>query len=156
MNKTAIRLISVIVVLAFIIIAGKLLYRVLCISCTIPPIKTYNYSGSMDQFEYKIRHFAATAAVNLEVSRRDSSDNRSARDLIIRVKNSSSIVRYQMVLYDFNGATKLDLEEVYDETHKTGGNDIKNVKTKELYVDFKNKFLPALEKNQDIVLKNSL
>jgi len=49
--------------------------------------------------------------------------------------------------------TWLDLEGIYDETHKTGGNKMKDKDVEKLYAGFKTDFLPRLSKSQGIVLK---
>jgi len=106
MNKSG-KVLSVVLVLAFFIFLGRSCYQVLCISCTTAPIKTYDYSGSMDQFDKKIRQFAAiNSRINLTISSRDSTIKRSARDITIKIKSDSNNVQYELVLHDFNGATK--------------------------------------------------
>ncbi|HTK17869.1 MAG TPA: hypothetical protein VL442_00065 [Mucilaginibacter sp.] len=153
MNR-AVKIISIVAVLAFFVVLGRSCYQVLCISCTPAPIKTYNYSGTMDQFDEKIRQFAAiNPGVNLTISSRDSTIRYSAKDINIKVKSRSNNVRYELVLYDFNGSTKLDLEGIYDETHNTGGTNMKDKDVEKLYNGFKTNFLPQLSKSQGIVLK---
>ncbi|HVS91413.1 MAG TPA: hypothetical protein VHE59_05225 [Mucilaginibacter sp.] len=111
----------------------------------------------MDDLESKIRKYsAANPNVRLKISRRSSSDDYSARDINVETENASDSIKYHLVLYDFNRATKLDLEEIYDETHHKGGNDINDPAVAKLYAGFEEKFLSKLEKDQNIKLKSGL
>lgn len=153
MAAKATKITSVIIGVAFVCFVGRCAYMVLCISCTTAPIKTYDYSGTMDQFDKKIRRFAAiNSGINLIISSRDSTIKRSARDITIKIKRGSDSIRYELVLYDFNDATKLDLEGIYDETRNTGGTNIKDKDVEQLYAGFKTDFLPRLSNSQGIVL----
>lgn len=153
MMTKAIKISTIIIGIAFVCFIGRCAYMILCISCTTAPIKTYDYAGSMDQFDEKLRNFAsANSGINLTILSRDSTIKRSARDITIKIKSNPN-VRYELTLYDFNGATKLDLESLYDETHKTGGVNMKDKDVEKLYAGFKTDFLPRLSKSQGIVLK---
>jgi len=146
--------IGIIAGIVFIGFIGRCVYQVLCISCTTPPIKTYTYEGSMDKFEYEFKKFAASQPnMSLKISWRDSSDNRSARDFILQSNNHSNNIKYDLTVYDFNGMTKVDLDDVYNESQKIGGNNIDSVGVKELFDGFKNEFLIRLKKDQNIILK---
>ena len=108
----------------------------------------------MDMFEDKIRQFSAiNSNVRLKITARDSTVSYSARDIEVHVKDNSDSVKYQLVLYDFNGSTKIDLEGIFDETRKTGGYNVKDKDVKRLFGDFKKDFLPKLEKEEGVVLK---
>ncbi len=153
MMTKATKITTVIIGIVFVCFIGRCAYMILCISCTTAPIKTYDYTGTMDQFDKKIKQFAsANSGVNLTISSRDNTIKRSARDITIKIKGNPN-VRYDLVLYDFNGATKLDLEGIYDETHKTGGINMKDKDVEKLYAGFKADLLPRLSKSQGIVLK---
>jgi hypothetical protein len=151
MNK-AVKIVGAIVALVVIGFIGRCTYMILCISCTTPAIKTYSYDGSMDQFESEFKKFAALHNnMNLKISRRDSSCNICARDITVELK-AAQIIKYDLVLYKFNTTTKVALDDIYDETHKIGGNSTDDKATKELFYGFKNNFLVQLEKDQRLTL----
>lgn len=152
--KKAIIIIISLVLIGFV---GKCLYKVACISCTPSAIKKYEYSGGINQIELKFKKFAMlNSDVNLKISYRDSSDktNESARDMMIELKNNSKDVVYHIAYIQRkpDKFTSVYLDDVYDKIHKSGGNDIDSSSVKSIFDDFKENFLPRLEK-ADIILK---
>jgi hypothetical protein len=160
--KIAITIVGI-VLIGFV---GRCVYMVLCISCTPGPLKTYNYSGSMDQLEDNFKRFAAHHQdINFEVSRRgtdslDKINNISpelkaiaARDIIIKQKIDGKDIESHLVIYDFNGSTKLDVEEILDNTDKKGVDDANDSNVKKKLKKFEENFLTEFEKDQKIELE---
>jgi hypothetical protein len=151
--KRIVRIIGIVIMVALIFFMGKCFLMVACISCTTPPIKTYRYVGSMDQFEYNVKHFIlVNPTMSCSITRRGGVND--ARDIVIKTKSNNNNIKYDLVLYKFNDATDVDLSDIYDETNHTGGNDIKQKAVSDLYDDFKNNFLLKLENEEHIVLKH--
>jgi hypothetical protein len=151
--KKIIKIIVFIIGVVFICFIGRCAYMVACISCTTAPIRTYNYSESMDKLEHTFEKFqTSNPALNIKVSWREISNKYSARDVSIKTKIKSDSVEYDLVIYDFNGATKLDVDAVYDMTKKTGGNNIDSVATKNIFTDFQNGFLAKFKRDQKVTL----
>lgn len=147
-------------------LAGRCVYMVLCISCTPGPLKTYNYSGSMDQLEDNFKKFVAHHQdINCEISRRgtdslDKINNISpelkaiaARDIIIKQKIDGKDIESDLVIYDFNGSTKLDVEEIFDNTDKKRVSDASGSNVKKRLKNFEENFLAEFEKDQHITLE---
>ena len=106
----------------------------------------------MDQFEDDLKNFTLShPTVTYKLSRRGEGVN-DARDIIVQNKTLSADVRYDLVIYKFNDDTKLDLDCIYDETHKTGGCSTDDKGVKVLFEGFKNNFLVQLQKEQHIEL----
>jgi hypothetical protein len=140
---------------ALVVCVGRCLYMVACISCTPDPIKTYNYSGSMDQLENNFKSFAAANPdIHYGASRRGPG-HIDARDITIKLKINDSDIECHLVIYDFNGSTKLDIEEIFDTTHNKGGNNASDKNVKELLTEFENSFLTRFQKDQKIEFKRS-
>ena len=132
---------------------GRCFYMVACISCTTPPVKTYNYSGSMDQLENGFKNFSIeNSNINCEISHRGSS-RIAARDVEIKMRMNNSDIVCNLVIYDFNNNTKLDIEEIHDTTHKTGGNDADDKNVENLLIEFNKHYLIKFQKDQNVQLK---
>ena len=152
MNKSG-KVLSVILVLAFFIFLGRSCYQVLCISCTPDPVKTYNYPGSMDELENHFKSYAvANPDIYYKISRRGPGSI-DARDIIIKLRRQDNSIESHLVIYDFNGSTKLDIEEIFDQSHKNGGRNADDKKVKELLTEFENSFLTRFKKNEKIEFK---
>ncbi len=130
---------------------------VACISCTPSAIETYEFSGSMDELENGLKAFAkSNSNTNCMVSYRGGTADFSARDVtIIKVLGADSL-NYQLVIYDFNNSTRLDLTCIYSTSRKLGGCSKKDKGVGELFDNFKVQFLPLIKKNQGISLKTTL
>ncbi|MDB5136762.1 MAG: hypothetical protein JWP37_3365 [Mucilaginibacter sp.] len=152
MNR-AVKIISIIVGIVLIGFVGRCIYMVLCISCTTPSIKTYDYNGSMDQFENNLKNFTnSNLNLTYKVSRRGPGAY-DARDIIALNKTQSGLMRYELVVYKFNETTKLDIDCIYDETRNVGGCNTEDKIGKELFERFKSDFLLRFEKGQHITLE---
>jgi hypothetical protein len=151
------KIIIVIIGLIFIGFIGRCLYMVACISCTPSAIKKYEYSGTINQFESKLKTFAiSNSDVTLKISYRDGGDktNTTARDMMIELKNNSTDIVYHIAYIQRkpNEYTSIYLDDVYDKIHKSGGNDLDSSSVKPIFNNFKDNFLPRLNK-ADIILK---
>jgi len=145
------KFIIVIIGLISIGFIGRFFYMVACISCTPSAIKKYEYPGGINQFESKFKTFAMlNSDVNLKISYRDSSDktNESARDMMIELKNNSMDVIYHIAYIQRkpDNFTSVYLDDVHDEIHKSGGNNLDSASVKSIFNDFKENFLPRLNK----------
>ncbi|MDB5150418.1 MAG: hypothetical protein JWQ57_4438 [Mucilaginibacter sp.] len=135
--------------------AGRCVYMIACISCTFPPIKTYNYSGSMDQFESAFKAFAILDTdITYQIKQRDSSLVNSARDLTVLLKDKSDTITYNIVLSKPNKDAKVALIGAFDSARKTGGYSDDDPAVKQLFNQFKTDFLVRLEKDGHIILKS--
>lgn len=151
------RITTIVLGLILVVFIGRFFYKVACISCTPPSIKKYKYSGEIAQFESKIKTFAKlNPDMNLKISYRDSSDksNTTARDMIIELKNDSANVLYNIsyIQRKSDEFTSVYLDELHDEIHKSGGNDLDSTNVKILFNGFTNKFLQRLNR-ANIILK---
>ena len=168
MNK-AVKVLSVVVVLTFIVVAGRSCYQVLCISCTPGPVKTYNYPGSMDELENHFKRFAlANPDIDCKISHRGTDSmaarenlpadfiTKAARDVIIKQKIKAKDIECHLVIYDFNGSTKLDIDEIFDPNHNNVGQNADDKNVKELLAEFENSFLTRFTKDQKIEFKRKL
>lgn len=153
-----IRAAGILLGIGLIFCIGKCFYMVACISCTTPPIETYKYSGSMDDLERGLKAYAQSKPnTSCKVSYRGGlADLRSARDVAITEFVGNDSLKYQLVIYDFNGSTRLDLDCLYSTFQKLGGCSKDNKGVEELFDNFKLQFLPAIKRNQGISLKTTL
>jgi hypothetical protein len=129
---------------------------VACISCTPPAIETYKYSGSMDELENGLKAFAkSNSNTECKVSYRGGTMDFSARDVTITKVVGADSLKYQLVIYDFNNSTRLDLACIYSTARKLGGCSTKDKGVEELFDNFKVQFLSSLKKDQGISLKTT-
>jgi hypothetical protein len=148
-----IKISGIVVGIILLFCIGKCFYMVACISCTPDPVKTYNYPGTMDQLENNFKMFAeANPDIYYKISRRGVGLT-DARDITIKLKINNSDIECHLVIYDFNGSTKLDIDEIFDNTHKKGDNNENDKNVKELLNRFEKYFLLRFQKDQDIQLK---
>jgi hypothetical protein len=143
------------IVICFIFICAYICFGG-CINYISAPIKKYEYSGGITEFENGLKKFAnANPGMTLTISRRDSTNDNSARDMIVELKGYSRDIVYDLAYVEtlHNEITEIDLIGIHDKIRKTGGYKFKDVGVKELFNDFKNDFLMRLEKDQDIILK---
>jgi len=162
MNKY-VRIAIILLGVALVVCIGRCFYMVACISCTPDPVKTYNYPGSMDELEDNFKSFAtANPDIDCKISHRGTDSMAvknnvpadimavAARDITIKQKIKGSDIECHLVIYDFNGSTKLDIEEIFDQSHKRGGNNADDKNVKELLTEFENSFLTRFKKDQHV------
>jgi len=150
------KIVKIFLVLGGLIFIGLMLrgcYKVLCISCTPDPVKTYDYPGSMDQLENNFKNFAAdNHSIYYNLSRRGA-DPKDARDITIKLEINNNDIECHLVIYDFNESTELDIDEIFDNTHKKGGNNASDQNVKMLLIEFENSFMTPFKKDQKIEFK---
>jgi len=160
------RIAGIVTGLILILYLGTCFYMVACISCTPDSVKTYNYPGSMNQLENNfISYSKANPDIDCKISHRvtDSVAAKdsipaeiiaiAARDVLIKQKINGSDIECHLVISDFNNNTKLDIEEIFDRTHKTGGNNANDKYVKELLAEFESSFLTRFKQEQHIEFK---
>jgi hypothetical protein len=107
----------------------------------------------MDELENNFKRFAVdNPDINYNISRRGA-DPRDARDITIKLKINDNDIESHLVIYDFNGSTKLDIEGIIDQTHKIGGSNADDNNVKNLLTEFENSFLTRFKKSQKIEFK---
>jgi hypothetical protein len=112
--------------LVLIIIIGGFAYFVGGVSATFPPIKKYQYAGTVSQFEKKFNHFVSLHSdLKCEFSRRDSLRYEDgSRDLTIQLTRNGNAIEYSLVCDNDSGKvvnTELKLVEAYNKTTIQGG-----------------------------------
>jgi hypothetical protein len=140
------------------VIIALLIAGIVFIGCGNPGhvIKTYEYAGSIDQFEERLRQFANNHPdMNFTIKLRGN-DFYGTRDIIIQTKGRSRNVRYDLVARTSKERTKIDLMAIYDETDDTVANTHSKPETSKLINDFNNGFLAQLKKEQQIILTPDL
>jgi len=128
---------------------GRCVYMVLCISCTYPPIATYEYTGSVDDLAVSLKKFAASnPEITFKFSRRDSTAQKDNgdRDLDIEFKRDSSIISYGLVCNQGQNTTEVELTSAFSHNNTYGGYGIKAPGV--------NKFLVYFEKDLLVRFKN--
>jgi len=152
----AIKVIAIVIGGILVALAGKCVYMILCISCTFPPIKEYQYQGSIDQLGRSIQKFTlSNPGVTYKFSRRDSSarvDN-GDRDLVIGIKKDTSIISYEFVCEGSKNKTELKLVGAHGRNDAYGGYTINAPGVKDLLNNFENSFLVRLEREEHVILK---
>jgi len=140
------------------VIIALLIAGIAFIGCDNPGhvIKTYEYAGSIDQFEERLRQFANNHTdMNFSFKLRGN-DFYGTRDIIIETKSRSDKVRYNLVARKSKEITKIDLTAIYDETNSTEGNALTNPEASKLFDGFNNGFRAQLKKEQQIILTPDL
>ena len=152
-----IRISGIVIGLILVFCVGRCLYMVACISCTPPAIETYEFSGSMDELENGLKTYAkSNLNTYCKVSYRGGTTDFSARDVTITRIAGIDSLKYQLVIYDFNGSTRLDLTCLYSTARKLGGCSKKDKGVDELFSDFKIRFLPSIKRDQNISLETTI
>jgi hypothetical protein len=143
--------------LILILYLGTCFYMVACISCKPPAIETYKFSGSMDELENGLKTYAkSNLNTYCKVSYRGGTTDFSARDVTITKITGIDSLKYQLVIYDFNGSTRLDLTCLYSTARKLGGCSKKDKGFDELFSDFRIQFLPTIKREQGLSLKTTI
>lgn len=115
-------------------------------------IKTYEYAGSIDQFEGRLKQFANKHPDMIFTISLRGNDFYGIRDIIIETKGRSHNIRYDLVARTSKERTKIDLTAIYDEFDDTVANTHSKPETSKLIDDFNNGFLVQLKKEQQIIL----
>jgi len=135
---------------------GRCVYMVLCISCTTPPIKTYEYKGSVAQFAISVEKLTlSNNDIEVKISRRDSSNkvDDGGRDMEIAIKKDTDNVIYGLVCEQDAHNTQIEMvSAIKNNIH--GGYSATAPEVKELLNNFENDFLVRLKNQQHVVLKS--
>jgi hypothetical protein len=95
------------VVLVALVYIGQLVYKTLCISCTIPPVKEYRYKGSVADLVKGLRAIASSnKKIQFEIT--DTLDYKSGGDayaMIVNVNYSDQVLRYDLIGEDISSST---------------------------------------------------
>ncbi|RYD90732.1 MAG: hypothetical protein EOP54_23525 [Sphingobacteriales bacterium] len=143
-TRKALTFIAVLGVICFV---STCAYFVAGVSAVYPPIKTYEYFGSADQFDNAIRQFADK---NTDVIVKDketigNADNGYAIHMTLDAKDSTSNVSYNLKYEYADSKIKVYLIGLHDWINKKGGYKIGDAGVKELLNDFENRFLLRLK-----------
>ena len=108
--RIALKIIIGIIVFGFI---GGCIYIAGGISAIYPPIRKYEFNGSVEQFGNAIRGMAfSDSVINLKISRRDSiSDYDGSRDMVLKIRKDTMNVFYDLVCKKQTVKLKLSLLE---------------------------------------------
>src|SRR6185312_12668656 len=99
---------------------GRCFYMIACLSCTYPPIKVYEYQGSIDQLELTIQKFVlSNPDVKYKISRRDSTieEDNGDRDLTIELKRDTSTTSYGFVCEPGTNNTDVKLVSAFSKNN---------------------------------------
>ena len=150
MRKTLI----IIIGLAIVSVVGVFVYFVAGISAVYPPIKKYQFTGSVDQLLSGIRHYTSTNP-NVTLKITDTTGNMTngyAFYMDVEIKESKRVLLYNLKCEkdgDDGSKTLIDLIGVFNERdYKTGGYSIKGIEVNNMANDFENNFLPSLKKEE--------
>lgn len=126
------------------------MYFVGGVSATFPPIKIYNYNGTVQQLDHALnRYVNIDSTVKIKISRRDSSNynDNGDRDIVITLKSDAKIIEYGLVCDTNNGnKTKVNLISAFTQ-YNIGGYSIKSPEVKALSTVFEKKILIPLRKH---------
>jgi hypothetical protein len=145
------------VVVGFMVLGfiGRCFYMVACISCTYPPIKTYEFQGRLNSLGSVLQRFAlANPGVTYKFSRRDSTvaDN-GYRDLIVELKHDTTTISYGFDCEKENNRIKLDLVSAITKAGTFGGYSKNAPGVDALVQYFENDFLQRLKKDDNVIIK---
>ena len=152
MRKTVI----IVFLLAVLIVIGFFIYFVAGVSSTYPPIKKYEYAGTINQLTTNIRNYAS---VNSDVSFKitdkvGSPQNGYATYGTIKTKGHGSDIEYSIKCEESNSGnlikTTISLVEAYDITRNVGGYSKEAKGIEPLVNNFDVNFLTPLRNSQNI------
>lgn len=145
----------IIAVIAALVIGG-FIYFVAGVSSVTPPIKKYQYLGSVNQLLSGIQGYASTNP-NVTFKITDTVGSRSngyGIYMTIGMKKNGHDITYRLMCEgDDNNSivkTKVHLILAFDETAKTGGYQLNGKGIKPLVDDFETDFLVGLKNKQNL------
>lgn len=152
--KKRLKILAIIIgCLCLLAIIGRVFYKVLCISCTFPPMRTYQFQGSVDDLDSSLQKFAVlNPGITYKFSRRDSSveQDDGNRDLDIELKKDTSTVSYGLVCEQDGNTTEVGIVSVFSQNNTYGGYGIKAPGVSNFLAYFEKDFLVRL-RNQEHV-----
>lgn len=126
MSKT--KVIIPISIIGLVIIIGFFVYFVSGLSSTYPPIRKYEYKGSLNQLVTSIREYTLTNAdVKFKITDTvGNKENGYAIYLNIETKTNQDSIEYGLKCEEYNSKgnpnlTIISLVEAYNKTQNTGG-----------------------------------
>ena len=135
---------------------GRCLYMVLCISCTSPPIQTYQFQGSVASLDSLLRNFAmSNPGITYKFSRRDSSAEKDDgyRDLEIELKKDTSTISFGLVCDQNGNKTDIEVVSAFIKNSINGGYVAEAPGVKKLMNVFEKDFLGPFKHQEHIVLE---
>ena len=151
--KKSVKIIAIIVAgLCLVGFVGRCFYMVLCISCSYPPIQTYEFNGSVADLDSSLQNFAvANPAITYKFSRRDSSaeEDNGDRDLEIELKKDTSTVSYGLVCEQNENTTDVEVVSAFIKNSINGGYVAEAPGVKKLMNVFAKDFLVRFEDGDD-------
>lgn len=149
----AVKIGTILIIIGFV---GGCLYFVGGVSATIPPIRTYNLSGTVKEFGDALINLSKTDTnIKVDISRRDSSQvDDGSRDIAIKLIKDTTFNTYCLVCDpDNDKRSKIKLTSAFDKTNKKGGYGGTAQGVKPLLSDFEIYVLTRLKNIQHIVLQ---
>jgi len=144
-------------ILAFIIVIGAFVYFVSGVSATIPPIKKYQYMGSMNRLITGLGNYASkTPDMTFKIT--DTAGNRGdgyAIYMNVKMIKDRHQFEYHLKCEENDSKptiTKTALVFAYDATNNSGGYGMSATGINVLIENFDNDFLPRLKTSQNIEL----
>lgn len=152
------KIVIIIVVLAAIGFVGSCLYLVAGVSATIPPIKKYEFSGTVDQLLSGIRKYAfADTTVTLKIIDTTGDKNTGyGIEMDIEIKSDKHILIYNLKCEKNNGDYKTDntliqlIGAFNKKDHNVGGYGIKGVGVSKMVNEFDTVFLTKLKRQYNM------
>jgi hypothetical protein len=155
--KKKVKILAIVVgSLCLLAVVGRFFYMVLCISCTYPPIQTYEFQGSVDDLDSSLRNFAmANSAITYKFSRRDSSAEKDDgyRDLDIELKKDTATISYGLVCHQNENTTDVEVVSAFIKNSINGGYVAEASEVKKLMNVFEKDFLVRFEDGDDRMQK---
>jgi hypothetical protein len=158
--KKTLNIVGIVVGVVLVCLIGRCFYMVACISCTSPPIKVYNYNGSVAQLSKSFQKFVIShPTIRVKISRRNYAvEDDGSRDVSIVFTKDTTTTTYDMVcdqdqkeqnVYE----THIKLTSAFNNKPFFGGYGIKADGMKQLISKFNNEFLETLSKEQHVFVK---
>ncbi|MDB5011376.1 MAG: hypothetical protein JWQ06_2165 [Mucilaginibacter sp.] len=148
----------IVIIICFVVIGfiGTCMYFVVGVSSTIPPIKKYEFSGSVNQLLYGINKYTSTNA-NVTLKITDTTGNKHdgyAIYMDIEIKSEASVIIYNLKCEKDNDDGEADKTLVQligafnERNYKVGGYGINGTGVKKMVNDFELAFLMGLKQQQ--------
>jgi hypothetical protein len=155
---------AIIIIIGLVLIGfiGTCIYFVAGVSATIPPIKKYQYSGSVNQLLSGIKEYSATNP-NVSLKITDTAGNKEIGYAIymdVEVKGLTGDILYNLKCEKSDNdvepaQTLIQLIGVFNtKNYKIGGYGIKGIGVKSMVKDFDTGFLVDLQKQQNMSIKS--
>jgi hypothetical protein len=155
-RRTRVTIIIIGSILGIIMIGfvGRVVYMIACISCTYPPIKTYEFQGNIDDLRADFYEFANNPGISCRFTNRGNTDPADSvgTDLTIELKRDTSTIKYGFVCEVDDDTVDIALVSATNWDGTYGGYTKNAAGVNEFVKVFEKNFLQRLEKENNVII----